>query len=215
MISAVIFDLNGTVLSDEDEYGLAFKRVLEALGAVVDSDQPHVSGIGVEENWPKLLKEYDIKTKKTTKELAIETQNEYRKQIEHVTVRDGFEEFVSNLKEDGIPIALATSNNWSMVDEVFQKLDIEKYFDVITTREEVLFTKPDPEIFILSAQKLQVDPNGCIIFEDSQAGIKAAKLAGMKSVGVAQDEKHAKTLKDAKLVIYDYNDISADKLVKS
>ena len=68
MISAVIFDLNGTVLSDEDEYGLAFKRVLETLGAEVESDQPHVSGIGVEENWPKLLKEYGVKTKKTTKD---------------------------------------------------------------------------------------------------------------------------------------------------
>lgn len=214
MISAVIFDLNGTVLSDEDEYGLAFKRVLVSLGADVESDQPHVSGIGVEENWPKLLKEYGVKTKKTTKELARETQNEYRKQIKNVTVREGFEEFVGSLKEDDIPTALATSNNWSMVDEVFRQLDIEQYFDVVTTREEVLFTKPDPEVFNLSAQKLQVDPNGCIVFEDSLAGIKAAKLAGMKPVGVAQDEKHAKTLKGVNLVIYDYNDVSADKLIK-
>ena len=214
MISAVIFDLNGTVLSDEDEYGLAFKRVLISLGAKVKSDQPHVSGIGVGENWPDLLTKYGVKTKKTVKELAQETQNEYRKQIAGVTVKDGFVEFVSSLKEDKIPTALATSNNWSIVGEVFQKLDLEKYFDVVTTREEVLFTKPDPEIFRITAQKLQADPKDCVVFEDSQAGIKAAKMAGMKAVGVAQDEEHAKTLKDADLVIYGYNDVSADKLIK-
>jgi beta-phosphoglucomutase len=215
MISAVIFDLNGTVLSDEDEYGLAFKRVLESLGADVESDQPHVSGIGVEENWPELLKKYKVKTDKSAKELAVETQNEYRKQIADVTVRDGFEEFVQSLKDDGVPTALATSNTWGMVDEVFQKLDIEKYFDVITTREEVIFTKPDPEIFRITAQKLQADSTRCVVFEDSEAGIKAAKKAGMKTVGVAQNKEHAKSLKDANLVIFDYNDISADKLINS
>lgn len=214
MISAVIFDLNGTVLSDEDEYGLAFKRVLESLGADVESDQPHVSGIGVEENWPDLLKIYDIKTSKNPKELAIETQNEYRKQIADVTVRDGFEQFALSLKEDGVPTALATSNTWRMVDEVFQKLDIEKYFNVVTTREEVLYTKPDPEIFIITAQKLHADPTRCVVFEDSKAGIKAAKMAGMKAVGVAQNEEHAKGLNSADLVIFDYNDISTDILNK-
>ena len=213
MITAVIFDLNGTVLSDEDEYGLAFKRVLTRLGAKVDSDYPHTAGIGVEENWPPLLKKYNIKTQKTSLKLARETQEEYIKQIPGVDLRDGFESFVSKLRDDKIFTALATSNNWSVVNILFQKLDLEKYFDVVTTREEVLFSKPDPETFLKTAQKLQVEPEECVVFEDSTAGIFAAKSAGMKTVGVARDESYAKMLKDADLVIYNYNDVSLDCLL--
>ena len=57
---AAIFDMNGTILSDEDEYGLAFRKVLKRMGAKVTLDYPHEAGIGVEENWSNLLVKYKI-----------------------------------------------------------------------------------------------------------------------------------------------------------
>ncbi len=207
-IKAVIFDLDGTVLDNEDEYGKAFKKVLESLGVKVDDEIPHTTGIGLHNNWKKLIKKYKIKTSKTTEELSRETQEEYLKLLKSVKLKKGFENFVENLQKSGLTIALATSNEWWMVEKIFDKTKIEKYFDCTTTAEEVLFNKPDPEIFLVTANKIGVLPEGCLVFEDSQAGVKAAKAAGMRVIGVARDERHAKELKNADMVIESYGEFA-------
>lgn len=201
---AAIFDMNGTILSDEDEYGLAFKRVLERLGVKVEVDYPHEAGIGVEENWSIFLVKYKIKTTKTTQQLAVETQQEYTKLIPKVTLKEGFLDYVGKLKNDGIVIGLATSNTWSIVEKIFNKFNIEKYFQAVTTCEELIRNKPDPEIFIKTAEKLQIEQEECVVFEDSAAGIKGARLAGMKTVGIARDKAYEKKLKEADIIINNY-----------
>ena len=201
---AAIFDMNGTILSDEDEYGLAFKKVLERLGVKVSLNYPHEAGIGVEENWSILLDKYKIKTTKTTQELAAETQEEYTKLIPNVTLREGFLNYVDILKNEGVVIGLATSNTWSIVEKIFNKFDIERYFQAVTTCEELVKNKPNPEIFIKTAEKLQVEREERVVFEDSVAGIKGARLAGMKTVGVARDEAYKKKLKEADIIIDNY-----------
>jgi HAD superfamily hydrolase (TIGR01509 family) len=211
-LSAVIFDLDGTVLDNEDEYGIAFKEVLSKLGEKTDSEFPHTQGIGVEENWQKLIPKYKIKTKKSIKELSKETQEAYLKMLPRVTLKEGVRNFIQEVKDSGIFVALATSNSWSTVEKVFDALDLEGIFDVMTTGEEVKYKKPDSEIFLLTAQKLGVDPENCLVFEDTEAGIKAAKDARMNAVAVARDSGHAKVLKEAKKVIYDYGELSPDML---
>jgi beta-phosphoglucomutase-like phosphatase (HAD superfamily) len=78
---AVIFDLDGTILDNEDEYGIAFKKMLSKLGQKTDSEFPHTQGIGMEENWQKLIPKYKIKTKKSIEELSKETQGIYLKML--------------------------------------------------------------------------------------------------------------------------------------
>lgn len=207
-ISAVIFDLDGTVLDNEDEYGAAFRKVLRSLGKRVDSKYPHTQGIGVKENWPLLLSKYRIKTGKSTEELAKQTQDVYLRMLPKVTIRSGFEGFVSDLKNSGITTALATSNAWWIADEVLTELGLEDFFDVTTTGEEVDYRKPNPDLFLLTARKLGVEAGECLVIEDSEAGIEAAHAAGMKVIGIARDKKHAKILKEADLVIYNYNQLS-------
>ncbi|RLC30550.1 hypothetical protein DRH13_04175 [Candidatus Woesebacteria bacterium] len=209
---AVIFDLDGTVLDNEDEYGIAFREVLSKLGEKTDSEFPHIQGIGVEENWRRLIPKYKIKTKKSIEELSKETQKAYLKILSRVTLKEGVTDFVKDLKDSGIFVALATSNTWPTVEKVFGALDLEGIFDTMTTGEEVRLNKPDPEIFLLTAQKLGVDPKNCLVIEDARAGIKAAKDAGMKVVAIARNSKHAKLLKEAKKVIYDYGELSPNML---
>lgn len=210
---AVIFDLDGTVLDNEDEYGIAFKETLLKLGKKTDSDFPHTQGIGMEENWKILTPKYKIHTEKSTEELSKETQEAYLKMLPRVTLKEGVRNFIQDVKDSGIFVALATSSTWPVVEKVFDALDLEGVFDVMTTSEEVGFKKPDPEIFLLTAQKLGVDPENCLVIEDTEAGIKAARGAGMKVVAIARDSKHAKLLKEAKKVIYDYGELSPDMLV--
>jgi len=214
IISAVIFDLDGTILNNEDEYGRAFRKVLASLGKKIDKKYPHTQGIGVKENWPVLLAKYNIKTKKTIEELTRATQDAYLAQLSDVNFVKGFENFVDKLKDSGIKVALATSNSWWIVDEVSENLNLDEIFNVITTAEEAVYNKPDPEIFLLTADKLGYEPKECLVIEDAVAGIEAAKRAGMKVVGIARDSKHANDLKEADLVVTDYAQISAQKIAK-
>lgn len=213
-ISAVIFDLDGTVLDNEDEYGSAFRKVLRSLGKKTDKKYPHIGGIGVKENWPRLLSKYKIKTNKSIEELTRETQNEYLNLLSKVTFKKGFEEFISDLKQAGIATALATSNSWWIVEEVSDVLHIEKLFDVVTTGEEVAYKKPAPDLFTLTAQKMGCEPKQCLVIEDSVAGVEAAHRADMKTVGITRNEKHARELKDADIRIKNFYELSLDRLLE-
>jgi beta-phosphoglucomutase len=211
-LKGVIFDLDGTVIADEDEYGESFKEILSNYGVKVGSDHPHVGGIGVKENWDIFQKKYQLKTKKSSEEMARETQKAYLKRLKSVDLKLGFEEFIDELKSASVLIALATSNDWWVVEEIIEKLKLEKYFSVITTTEEVKENKPDPEIFLISAEKLGLLPENCVVIEDSPAGIKAAYNANMKVVGIYRSEKLLKKLKDANLTIKDYRELSLEKI---
>jgi len=207
-ISAVIFDLNGTILEDEDEYGRAFNQVLKSLGVETSAEPPQIKGIGVKENWPHLIKKYDIKTNKSLEQLAHETQEAYLTEINNVTVRSGFDEFVENLKDSGIQIALATSNTWEIAEKVLNKVGLGGIFDAVTTVEEVAYGKPDPGLFTLTADKLGAEREKCLVIEDSASGIAAAQLAGMKVVALSGREADEKLLANADLIVENFSDIT-------
>lgn len=213
MVKAIIFDLNGTVLADEYIYGRAFGKILSFLGRKVDKAYPQIAGIGVEENWPRLISKYHIKTSRSMEELARMTQEAYLTNISKVKIKMGFTDFVERLRKNNIKTALATSNTWWMVDKVFEKLNLSRYFDIVTTKEEVTFNKPSPDIFLITAEKLGVKNDDCVVVEDSEAGIEAAKAAGMKVVAFVKnnrDEKNIKKLAD--LVVANFKEINLVKL---
>ncbi len=111
-------------------------------------------------------------------------------------------------------LALATSNSWWVVEKIFAKLNVEHFFDSITTAEEVSNKKPSPEIFLSASEKLMIDPEFCLIIEDAQSGIEAAHGAKIKVVGLARDGKHAKRLKKADVVVGSYEQITPDVIKK-
>jgi HAD superfamily hydrolase (TIGR01509 family) len=207
-ISAVIFDLNGTILEDEDEYGRAFNKVLKSLGVETSAEPPQIKGIGVKENWPHLIKRYGIKTNKSLEQLTHETQEAYLTEINNVTVRAGFDEFVENLKDGGVQIALATGNTWEIAEKVLNKVGLGGIFDAVTTVEEVAYGKPDPALFTLTADKLGAEREKCLVIEDSASGISAAQLAGMKVVAISGREEDEKILANADLIVDNFSEIT-------
>jgi HAD superfamily hydrolase (TIGR01509 family) len=214
IISAVIFDLDGTVLDNEDEYGKAFNKVLKDLGVDSGTDYPAVGSIGVHENWPILIEKYKIKTDKTIEELGHTTQEAYLKQINQVTLKLGINDFIKNLKESGVPIALATSNDWFIVEADFDRLKLDHYFDCVVTGEEVRDKKPAPDLFLKAAEKLSVEPKECLVIEDAPAGVKAAHTAGMKVVAIARNDETEDELTEADLVVRSYGEITPEELAK-
>ena len=211
-LSAIIFDLDGTVLADEDEYGEAFNRVLRKFGIETGSEYPHIAGIGVEENWTVFLKKFKIKTDETIADLSRQTQEEYVKLLPKVKLKTGFKKFINEVHKNNIVTALATSNTWAVVEKVLDQFNIKDFFDGVTTGEEVGAKKPSPQIFTITADKIGMDSSNCLVIEDSEAGVEAAHAAGMKVVGIARDGEHKKNLKQADLVIENFTELSLEKL---
>jgi len=204
---AVIFDQDGTVADHELIYEEAFKIVLARNGVNPGKHFYHQRGIGVLENWTAFKKTFDIDPDKTAEELARQTQEEFIKLLPQSRLIPGFMEFARSLKDKGIKIALATSNSKEIVYKVGKMLKIENIFDAIVTGEEIKNKKPDPEIFLKTAQKLKVYPYECFVFEDSASGIIAAQKAGMK-VGVVLRNNHDHPKFDsADLLIEDFTSI--------
>ncbi|KKS94937.1 MAG: Beta-phosphoglucomutase/glucose-1-phosphate phosphodismutase [Microgenomates group bacterium GW2011_GWC1_43_13] len=207
-ISAVIFDLDGTILEDEDEYGRAFNKVLKSLGVDSKTFIPQAKGVGVKENWFALIKKYNIKTNKSPEVLAMETQEAYLREINEITIRPGFSEFAEDLKDSGIPIALATSNNWEVTEKILNKVGLQAVFEAVTTVEEVARSKPDPALFTLTADKLGVEMEECLVIEDSPSGVEAAQSAGMKVVAVSDKVEDEKILANADLIVDHFAEIT-------
>ncbi len=204
-LELVIFDMDGTIVLDEGIYKLAFLKVLDnKLHKKIDNLEL-IGGIGVKKEWEILSEKFKIKNKNLD-ELVLLTEEEYLKHIDKIKDSPGFEEFVEELKDRGIPIALATSSSWKITDAILNKLGWENLFDAITTIEEVTVPKPDPEIFLLSANKIGVEPDMCMGIEDSEAGIEAAKAAGMQAVGITNGDIN-KELKGADLAINHFDEI--------
>lgn len=103
----------------------------------------------------------------------------YRKPV------DGLVKFLQASKDLGIKMAVATASAIPNVEYLLDGLDLRKFFDAVTTAEEVKNGKPHPEFFLKSAEKLGVVPSNAIVFEDALGGFEAASRAEMKSIGIA------------------------------
>jgi HAD superfamily hydrolase (TIGR01509 family) len=212
-LSAAIFDLDGTVLNNEEEYGRAFKKVLQNLGICIGEKYPHISGIGIKESWEFLVEKFKIKTTRSLEDLVKATQEAYAEELPRVKLQKGFIPFIEELKRHGIALALATSNDAQILQKVNGLFDLKRFFAVITTKEEVRHLKPAPDLFLKAAEKLKTMPEKCLVVEDTQAGIEAAHRAGMKAIGIASDSQRAEDLRGAKLIISNFEGLTVEELL--
>jgi HAD superfamily hydrolase (TIGR01509 family) len=96
----------------------------------------------------------------------------------------GAAEWVERLHGEAWRQAIASSAPAANVDVMLRVLDLDRYFDAVVSAEDVTAGKPDPQVFIAAAAKLQVAPSACVVVEDAAAGVEAARRAGMKCIGV-------------------------------
>lgn len=105
------------------------------------------------------------------------------------------------LKKHNMPIALGSASKNAR--PILEKVNLMDYFDAIVDGTQVTKAKPDPEVFLLAAAQMGVNPKECVVFEDAVAGIEAANNAGMLSIGIGEE----KVLSEAKFVFVDFTEI--------
>ena len=121
-------------------------------------------------------------------QVVLDQENYFFNNIERVKPYDPVVNFAKNCKAKGKPIAVASGGVKETVVMTMNQIGITDLFDVIVTQDDVKNSKPAPDLFLLAAERMNIKPNKCLVFEDSQLGIEAANKAGMKSVFVQPDD---------------------------
>ncbi len=185
MVKAVIFDWDGTLADTKRAVVHAFQKVLVEAGCVVtDRFIERRMGIGTKKTLEEALREcnneFDDKMLENLVSEKIESQIELFKTV---SLFEGATELLEEL-QGRTKIALATMSGRKVVDKLLPEKRIEGCFDVVVTADEVSKPKPDPEVFMVSAAKLGVAPEDCVVIEDSVFGVRAAKKAKMRCIAV-------------------------------
>ncbi len=186
-MKCAIFDLDGVLVDTAKYHYLAWKELAARLGFFFkESDNERLKGVSRMTSLEILLEVGGITATKEEKlALSKEKNDRYVEMLSMLNksaLLEGAEEYLKKLKSEGVLIALGSaSKNAPMI---LEKLEITKYFDAIIDGNCVSKAKPDPEVFLKGAEALGVEPKDCIVFEDSQAGIEAAKNAGCGVIAV-------------------------------
>lgn len=187
MIKAVIFDLDGVIVSTDDCHYRAWKKMADEEGIYFDREiNNRLRGVSrmasLEIVLEKANREYSEKEKQ---EMAERKNNYYKELICELTPNDilpGAIETLEQLKENGIKIAIGSSSKNTPI--ILKQIGLDKYFDVVSDGNNITHSKPDPEVFLKAAEMLNIAPKDCMIVEDADAGIEDGKRAGMKTLAV-------------------------------
>ncbi|MBZ9786467.1 beta-phosphoglucomutase [Psychroflexus sp. CAK57W] len=187
MTKAFIFDLDGVIVDTAKFHFLAWKNLAEALDiSFSEEENEQLKGVSRFNSLQKIL-EWGHKniSKEEFNRLMAKKNEEYLSFVDQMSKDDilpGVLETLNYLKENNYPIALGSASKNAR--RILNKLGLNSYFDHIVDGNEVSKAKPDPEVFLKGCKLLGVAPQQAIVFEDSQAGIKAANTAHMISVGI-------------------------------
>lgn len=183
-VKAVIFDMDGVIFDTEMVYLSVWSKVFEKYGYKMTKDiYASVLGTGRENVKKVFLDEFGNQL--PIDNMYIEKDENLAMAIEEgVPLKPGVYEILKYLKDKDFKVALATSALSERAFKQLRQAKVESFFNAVVCRDEVIETKPNPEIFLKAAKKLMVEPEECIVIEDSSAGIEAAFKAGMIPIHV-------------------------------
>jgi HAD superfamily hydrolase (TIGR01509 family) len=181
----IIFDMDGVLVDSEPFIIKASIQMFAELGLEISRDDFHpftgmgenrfIGGVAEKYNFPVDIQQ----AKKRTYDIYLEIIKGKLKPL------PGAREFVNNCRALGKKTAIASSADWRKVEGNLAEIKLPaKLFDAVVAGEDVEHKKPAPDIFLLAAEKIGLDPKDCLVIEDALSGIKAAKAAGCKCLAI-------------------------------
>jgi beta-phosphoglucomutase len=210
---AFIFDLDGVIVDTAKYHYLAWKKLANTLD--IDFTHEHnelLKGVSRVRSLEIILGLGNVEaTDEQKNEWLVQKNEEYLGYINKMDASEilpGVMKVLEFLKVSNQPIILGSASKNAR--PILEKVNILNYFDDIVDGNDVSNAKPDPEVFIVGAKKANQPNENAIVFEDSVAGIQAANIAGMMSIGIGE----ATVLNEAQIVFKDFTEISEDFLLK-
>jgi beta-phosphoglucomutase len=214
-LEAVIFDMDGVLVDTEPIYDQATTELLAELGVAADPVFfDSLRGLPVLEVWTALVRRYSLP--QPVEALARESSGRLDALIAAMNGLEpmaGVNELISGLRARRIPLGVASSSRPSRIAIILSRLDLHSAFDVALSGDEVSRGKPDPEIFLTTAARLDARASRTVVIEDSERGVEAALRAGMRCVAVGSAISSA-TISNANLVVASLTELDAERLVK-
>lgn len=209
MKKGFIFDLDGVIVDTAKYHYLAWKKLANSLGFEFSKKQNELfKGVSRKRCLEILLDIGGVAASQKQFDNWMVTKNEdyldFIKNMDDSEILPDVPKVLKFLKENNIPIALGSASK--NAQPILDKVGLLHYFDSIVDGNNVTKAKPDPEVFLLAAKQLSVNPKDCIVFEDAVAGIQAANRAEMISIGIGDKE----VLSEAEYNFMDFTEINID-----
>lgn len=213
-IRAVVFDLDGLMFDTEALFFRACSEVLEARGkrftpeimrSLIGRRSVEVAG------WLKTL----AGVEEPPEVILGEVRERFAAEVDTaVHPTPGLISLLDHLGKSGLPAAVATSSGRSYADRLLDRHGLAHRFAFVLTSEDVTRGKPDPQIYLLAAERFGVPPGEMLVLEDSPAGVQAGREAGALVVGVPHEHSPAEALRAAGLVVPRLDDPSVLSLIE-
>lgn len=165
----------------------------------------NLKGVSATDTWRLLIQEFDLPQDvdvlvKNSRQSYIDYLNE----LPNLPSIPGSVDFIKYIHDKGYKLALASSAAPARIQMFLKKLKLEKYFQTVVSGDDVDHSKPDPDIFLLAAERLGVKPRDCVVVEDATNGVQAASRAGMKCIAYAGSIHNDDDLSSADLIVKDF-----------
>ncbi len=203
---AFIFDLDGVIVDTAKYHFLAWQKIAQELNIDFTlEDNELLKGVSRVRSLDIILELGKVEASQEDKNRWLIQKNEeyltYLVDMDQSEILPGVLPVLQFLKDKNQPIALGSASKNAR--PILEKTGIIDYFDAIVDGNDVTNAKPDPEVFLIAAQALGIKPEDAIVFEDSVAGVQAANIAKMISIGIGEE----KTLHEAKYIFEDFTHI--------
>ena len=206
---AIIFDMDGVVIDTKPGIEKFWQQLASQYGFSISEEvmEEYIHGCPV---WLTFEKVFPMMSKNDQDQWLSEIHNfEAKLMYEPLT---GISSFLASIHAHDIPIALVTSGYLKKVGKVFKQLGYTDYFQQVVTADMVSHGKPHPEPYLMAAEKLGIDPENCVVFEDSISGITSAMAAGMFPVGINKAILESRLINaGAKKVVQHFEHIEFEK----
>jgi beta-phosphoglucomutase len=212
MCKGVIFDMDGVLIDSHPLHKKVWAKFLASVNKPVTDEELEFVLDGRKRE--EILRHFlgDLPPDQI-REYGKRKNELFRESFRELRMVAGVVEFLDTLKTAGIPMAVATSASSTRAYDILKHLGILERFKAVVTGNDVEKGKPDPAIFLRAAEHLRLDPPNALVVEDAVAGVKAAKSAGMKCLGIASDGRSEKLREaGADCVIPDYRNIGLQEV---
>jgi HAD superfamily hydrolase (TIGR01509 family) len=205
---AALFDFDGVVVDTEPQYTLFWDEKGQKYHPEIPNFGHHIKGQTLIQIYKQFFREPEGLQDEITRQLL---DYELTMHFEYI---DGVVDFMKELREKGVKLAIVTSSNDAKMANAYREHpELKTMVDFIVTADRVTHSKPHPECFLLGAEMIGVERDNCIVFEDSFHGIEAGNRAGMKVIGLATTNSAEAIADKCALVIPDFTDLSVEKMM--